>query len=89
MGDQSVKPGRWIYSIPVLCFAGLAFICVSIGIGILNMTGGLKRVIMPGEVEVALSKEGEYVIFYEYKSVMNNRTYSTGESLPDLAVGHT
>jgi hypothetical protein len=84
MSHQDVKPRRLVYVIPVLCLVGAIIISVFLGFSVLNMQKALKRVVMPGKVEVTLAEPGNYTLFYEYKSVVNNRTYSTGENLPDL-----
>jgi len=42
-------------------------------------------VIVPGSHQIQLDR-GKYTIFYEYETVVNNRVFSTGESLGDLTV---
>lgn len=84
MVNQNVKPSRKFYLIPLTCILVSVYIFVSLVLGVLNMHKSLERVIMPGETVVTLTETGNYIIFYEHKSVVDNRTYSTGEDLPNL-----
>ena len=84
MGNQNAKPSRKFYLIPLACILVAVYISVSLGLSVLNMYKGLERVIMPGENIVTLAEAGNYIVFYEYQSVIDNRTYSTGEDLPNL-----
>lgn len=40
----------------------------------------------PGSSNITLSQAGKYTIFNEYRSVVGNRIYSTGEEIPSLQV---
>lgn len=44
------------------------------------------QVVVPGSSNITLSQPGKYTIFYEYRSVVGNRIYSTGEEIPGLQV---
>jgi hypothetical protein len=44
----------------------------------------LRQVVVPGNVELTLSKPGKYTIYYEYRSVVGTRIFSTEQSLPGL-----
>ena len=37
------------------------------------------QVVVPGTHEIYLAEPGEYTVFYEYRSVVDNKVYSTGE----------
>lgn len=39
------------------------------------------QVVVPGSSNITLSQPGKYTIFYEYRSVVGNRIYSTGEEV--------
>lgn len=40
------------------------------------------QVVVPGMHEIELGEPGQYTIFYEYRSVIDNKIYMTGEALP-------
>ena len=40
------------------------------------------QVVVPDSSNITLSQPGKYTIFYEYRSVVGNRIYSTGEGIP-------
>ena len=44
------------------------------------------QVVVPGSSNITLSQPGKYTIFYEYRSVVGNRIYSTSEGIPGLQV---
>jgi hypothetical protein len=44
------------------------------------------QVVVPGSSNITLSQAGKYTIFNEYRSVVGNRIYSTGEEIPSLQV---
>jgi hypothetical protein len=39
------------------------------------------QVVVPDSSNITLSQPGKYTIFYEYRSVVGNRIYSTGEGI--------
>ena len=47
------------------------------------------QVIVPGSGDITLQQTGKYTIFYEYRSVVGNRIYSTGENIPGIIVNIT
>lgn len=83
-------PARWLYLVALGLFllgvvvAGiLAFISIR---HFTNLTHSFTRVVAPGTSVLQLSKTGTYTIFYEYQSQIDGRTYSTGETPPNLNV---
>jgi hypothetical protein len=44
------------------------------------------QVVVPGKSDFTLSQTGLYTIFYEYRSIVGNRVYSTGEDVPSIQV---
>ena len=44
------------------------------------------QVVVPGTQEIQLADSGKYTVFYEYRSVVDNKVYSTGESLSGMVV---
>jgi hypothetical protein len=47
------------------------------------------QVIVPGSGDITLQQTGKYTIFYEYRSVVGNRIYFTGENIPGIIVNIT
>lgn len=85
MNGQEIRPSRWYYGL-----AGLIFVGGWVAFGLLlfkNLSGlseKLQQVVVPGSVELSLTKPGKYTIYYEHESVVGNRVYSTGESVSGL-----
>jgi hypothetical protein len=44
------------------------------------------RAVVPGSGDITLSQAGKYTVFYEYRSMVDNRIYSTGEEIPGIQV---
>ena len=44
------------------------------------------QVVVPGSSDITLSQSGKYTVFYEYRSMVGNRVYSTGEMIPSIQV---
>ena len=45
------------------------------------------QIIVPGSRDLYLPEAGKYTIFYEYLSIIDGKTYSTGESLSPMLAG--
>jgi hypothetical protein len=45
------------------------------------------RIVVPGSRDLYLPEAGKYTIFYEYLSIIGDKTYSTGEALSPMLVG--
>jgi len=80
-------PGRSHYAI------GIAVLIVGLVIfAILLRTPGEAvppeiRIVLPGSRDLYLPEAGKYTIFYEYSSIIGDKTYSTGEQLSPMLVG--
>lgn len=44
------------------------------------------QVVVPGSSDITLPQPGEYTIFYEYRSMVDNRIYSTDQEIPGIIV---
>lgn len=66
-----------------LIAALLAYSAIS---GFLGLSDDLTRVIVPGTSEITLSESGDYTIFYEYRSTVDGRGFSTPDTLEGLRV---
>lgn len=85
MGSERIKPSRWYYGMAaVVCIVGFAMFYETLMKGLNAVPSMVQQFAAPGNAELALPNPGEYTVFYEYQSVMGNRTYSTGLDVPDL-----
>ena len=44
------------------------------------------QIVVPGSSDITLPQPGEYTIFYEYRSMVDNRIYSTDQDIPGIIV---
>jgi hypothetical protein len=44
------------------------------------------QIVVPGSSDITLPQPGEYTIFYEYRSMVDNRIYSTDQDIPAIIV---
>jgi hypothetical protein len=44
------------------------------------------QIVVPGSSDITLPQPGEYTIFYEYRSMVDNRIYSTDQDIPGIMV---
>lgn len=85
MSDDPIQPSRSYYAVAaVVLIGGIALFIYVLLKGISAVPSKVKQVVAPGKAELTLSTPGDYTIFYEYQSVVGNRVYSTGESVPGL-----
>ena len=83
--SQNAGPSRWYYGLAVVVmFAGMGLFVGTIWMGLSSATSKLQQIAAPGQSEVELRERGEYTVFYEFKSVMDKRVYSSNESVPGL-----
>lgn len=40
------------------------------------------RIVVPGSENIGFDEPGKYTVYYEYRSVIDNKIYSTGETMP-------
>jgi hypothetical protein len=85
MDAQPIRPSRWWYGAATLIFvAGTALAVDWIARSIFWLDSGLQRVIIPGRGELTLQQPGDYQIYYEFRSVVGDRVFMTGEDVPEL-----
>jgi hypothetical protein len=85
MIEDEIKPSRWYYGLAGLVFAaGWVLFALVLFKNLSGLADKLRQVVVPGNVELTLSKPGKYTIYYEYRSVVGTRIFSTQESLPGL-----
>jgi len=95
MATATNAPSRWhenhVIGIPVLIvglvvsIVGFAIFTVFLITRISDLTPDIQ-VVVPGTHEIQLEESGKYTVFYEYRSVVDNKVYSTGESLSGMIV---
>lgn len=44
------------------------------------------QIVVPASSDITLPQPGEYTIFYEYRSMVDNRIYSTDQDIPGIIV---
>ena len=93
MSEKKLKPTRWYYGlallIPVLACAVTTFLVyrnVPKLPGALEATGvnNLTRVTVPGSAEINFTKSGAYAVYYEYRSVINGKSYVRSKYPPNI-----
>lgn len=85
MTEQRITPSRWLYAIAVaIMVIGVAFFVIFLFSSLQNITKNLTQVVVPGKQDIELSESGKYTIFYEYRSVIGDRLYATGDNLSGL-----
>jgi hypothetical protein len=83
--DVEVGPGRWYYGLAAAVFvAGCVYFGVYLWQNISRIGENLTQVVVPGKSQLTLSKPGKYTIFYEHRSVVDNKVYSTSRDLSGL-----
>lgn len=76
-------PSAWWYLLAVLVFVvGEVIVIVFCVTGLIGTLSGLAKVVVPGSGTFTLPEPGKYVVFYEYHSVVGNRTYATPDEAP-------
>jgi len=84
---NNVSPGIWYYGLAVLVIVlGFAVFAGSIYSGITDAESGLLQIAAPGDADLNISEPGEYIIFYENNSYMNDQFYSTSEQISGLEI---
>ncbi|MGD0698121.1 MAG: hypothetical protein ABSB82_25175 [Terriglobia bacterium] len=85
MDNEEIHPSRWFYALAALVFVGG---WVGFGVILFTRLRGTERkllqVVVPGRAEITLRDAGNYTIFYEHKSVVGNKIYSTAPELSGL-----
>jgi hypothetical protein len=83
--NGKVSPSRWLYGLAALIVVvGIVLFIVVIVSTISDIGKSLTHVVVPGSHDITLEKPGAYIVFYEYRSVVDGRLFSTNESLPGL-----
>ena len=44
------------------------------------------QVLAPSSSDITLSQPGKYTVFYEYRSIVGNRVYSTSQDIPSIQI---
>lgn len=78
-------PGCGWYFVGVLIIAaGVGVFAWLIAKTVLGMGGDMQRVVVPGRTELDFERTGRYTLFYEYRSAVAGRVFSTPETPPGL-----
>jgi len=90
MGARSAPegsgPGRARYLLGVLVIlAGVGAFLYFLLTGIFGMKDALTQVVVPGGKVLALEQPGKHTVFFEYRSVVEGKVYSSGQGLAGLS----
>jgi hypothetical protein len=90
LSQSATGPGRVGYVLAIIIFlVGIVASGILVGVfvfGLLGLGDDLERVVVPGAERVELSETGTYTVFYEYESTVDGQQFSTGQSVPPLAI---
>jgi hypothetical protein len=82
---SKIRPSRWFYLIGIIVLIGgpavsSAILFPTILSNISNMAAEIPstQVLVTSSSDITLSQPGKYTVFYEYRSIVGNRVYSTG-----------
>jgi len=82
---DNLDPPRWRYILAVLIFiAGQAAFIHLVISDLGGLTDSLETVVVPGSANLTFSEPGQYTIFYEYRSAVGGRIYSSDKTPPNL-----
>jgi hypothetical protein len=85
MGEENIKPGRWYYALAALVFVtGCILFGLFLGSKLRGLSSSLRQIVVPGVTEITLTEPGNYMIFYERRSIVDGHVYATGEHLSGL-----
>jgi hypothetical protein len=85
MDTPALKPSRGYYVLAAIVFvSGWGLLAILLFVGLSGLGSKLQRVVAPGQSDLALNAPGDYTIYYEHRSVVGNRVYSTDENLSGL-----
>ena len=80
---KSARPGRWSYYLAIIPFIAGCVICSLLVMkmvrGLMSSTDAYPRILVPGVHVLALPEPGDYTIFFESKSVFENKAYVAPE----------
>jgi hypothetical protein len=82
---ERIQPGKWRYWLAgaLMVLGVLAFAVFFLSLS--SATEDMVQVIVPGEITLDVEEPGDFVIFYEPRSVVDGRTFATGE-LPGMTI---
>jgi hypothetical protein len=95
MEEQRIQPSGWFYVLGLAVFvfgcvaaialfaAGMAGTAAS-AVDVDRLINDFDRVVVPGSAELTLDEAGAYLVFYEYRSVVDGVTYNASKSRPRL-----
>jgi hypothetical protein len=85
MDESSTSLSPWYYALAALVFlAGCGVLALFLTLQLHGLSTSLLQIVAPGATELGLTQAGDYTIFYERRSVIGRRVYSTGERLVGL-----
>jgi hypothetical protein len=84
---NSIKPSKWYYGLAILIFVSGSSISTFIFHRYYShFEKSVQRFVVPGGHTVNFSSQGNYTIFYEYRSVVGDKVFNTGSELKQKIV---
>ena len=82
---EKIQPGKWRYWLAAaLMLVGVLAAAVFV-MSLSTATEDMLQVVVPGEASLQVEEAGDFVIFYESKSIVDGRAFSTGP-LPGMTL---
>jgi hypothetical protein len=80
-----IRPSGWYYWLALPLIVLGTYIGTHIfSYGLRHATDSLTQIVVPGEINLALQSGKSYTVFYEQRSIVNGRIYSSRNSLSGL-----
>lgn len=79
------KNYKWFYIIGIIVLLiGIIISIIFLKDGLKSIETSLKRVVAPTDTYIYFDEAGDYTIYYEYRSVVDDKLYSTDQSISGL-----
>ena len=83
MYDENAGPSRWYYVFAALVLIGGTVVAVAGPVmGTIRSAKATARIVAPGEADFSIEDAGAFVVYYEHRSVVGGRAFSTSVNLP-------
>lgn len=85
MKNRKIRPSMWWYILSAVILT-IGALCTLTGFMYLfvSTVKNTQQIIVPGVHRLMLPASGKYIIFYEYRSVVGGKVFSTNEDLISL-----
>ena len=85
VASDAIKPSCWYFALAAAVIVGGAgLFAFVIWKGVSSIPSKVQQVVAPGDAELTLRSPGNYTIYYELRSTIDNQVYSTEDDVPGL-----